>query len=274
LSDDWDFYFARVNGAVSSIFVDLGVRAAVPLEKRPWLLWVFVALQSPSADGLSTQEESPRLHEIGEALDANVGVTCGAQLVGRITGAGRREFYFYAEEPGPLDEAVSNALQAFAGYEHECGSTLQPDWDHYVNLLYPSDSNLQRMSNRRVLEALAERGDSHETPRSVDHWLEFPTAESRDACRDTLLAIEFQLRDEHLIEEADDMPYRLVVSREDSVDSHTINGITLELARLADEHGGRYDGWESAVMPAAPGGNGDADATGAADGQTTGSSPN
>ena len=25
MSDDWDFYFARVNGAVSSIFVDLGV---------------------------------------------------------------------------------------------------------------------------------------------------------------------------------------------------------------------------------------------------------
>ena len=43
MSDDWDFYFARVNDAVSSIFVDLGIRADVPLEKRPWLLWVFVA---------------------------------------------------------------------------------------------------------------------------------------------------------------------------------------------------------------------------------------
>jgi hypothetical protein len=40
------------------------------------------------------------------------------------------------------------------------------------------------------------------------------------------------------------------VSRVDSVDSHTINGITLELARLAQQHGGRYDGWECAAMPA------------------------
>src|SRR5687768_15128596 len=128
MSDEWDFYFARVNGAVSSIFVDLGVHADAPLEKRPWLLWVFVDLQSPSGDGMSTQAEAPTLHAIGEALDALITAACGAQLVGRITGAGRREFYFYAEEPGPLDEAVGNAMKNFATYGHECGSTLEPDW--------------------------------------------------------------------------------------------------------------------------------------------------
>jgi hypothetical protein len=45
------------------------------------------------------------------------------------------------------------------------------------------------------------------------------------------------------------MPHTLVVSRVDSVDMRTINGITLELARLAAEHGGRYDGWESQATP-------------------------
>jgi hypothetical protein len=247
MSDDWDFYFARVNDAVSSIFVDLGIRADVPLEKRPWLLWVWLDLQSPNADGLSTNEEAPRLHEIGEAIDANVSASCAAQLVGRITGAGRREFYFYGEEPGPLDEAVKNAMRSFPEYVHECGSSLQPDWDQYVDLLYPSESNLQRMFNRRVLETLAEQGDVHETPRQVDHWLEFTNENSRVACRDTLVAIEFKVEDEHLAEEPEDLPYRLVVSRVDSVDSHTINGITLELLRLAGEHGGSYDGWECPV---------------------------
>jgi hypothetical protein len=249
VSDEWDFYFARVNGAVSSIFVDLGLRPDVPLEKRPWLLWVFVDLQAPNTDGLSTNEEAPRLHEIGESLDACVSALCGAQLVGRITGAGRREFYFYGEEPGPLDEAVSRAMQAFAPYQHECGSTLEPEWDQYLDLLYPSDSNLQRMFNRRVLESLSENGDVHETPRQVDHWLEFPNDAARAACRETLLAIEFKVEDEFQAEQPDNaMPHTLVVSRVDSVDSHTINGITLELARLAQQHGGRYDGWECPVI--------------------------
>lgn len=251
MSDEWDFYFGRVNGAVSSIFVDLGIRPDAPMEKRPWLLFVFLPLQSPTAEGLSSNSEGPRLNEVGEALDAHVSVACGAQLVGRITGAGRREFYFYGEEPGPLDEAVSQAMKAFGEYQHESGSTFEPEWNQYVNLLYPSGTNLQRMFNRRVLEALAERGDSHETPRQVDHWLEFPDEDARAACRDTLVAIEFKVESEFPSEEDDDeMPFSLVVSRVDSVDSHTINGITLELARLAQEHGGRYDGWESPVVGA------------------------
>jgi hypothetical protein len=254
LSDDWDFYFARVDGAVSSIFVDLGVRADAPLEKRPWLLWVFVTLKSPNAEGLSTNEEAPTLQSMGEALDANIAATCGAQLVGRITGGGRREFYFYGEEPGPLDAAVRTAMHSFAGYEHECGSTLEPEWEQYLGLLYPSVSNLQRMFNRRVLQSLEERGDVHETPRHIDHWLEFPSEQARTACRDTLVAIDFKVEDEYLDEEeGDDTPYTLVASRIDSVDSHTINGITLELARVAAEYGGSYEGWESAVAgPAEP----------------------
>jgi len=48
-------------------------------------------------------------------------------------------------------------------------------------------------------------------------------------------------------EETEEMRYQLVVSRVDSVDSHTINGITIELARLAREHDGAYAGWDCAV---------------------------
>ena len=72
---------------VASIFVDLGIKADVPLEKRPWLLWVWIGMRAPKADGLASNEEAPKLHEIGEALDATVSATCGAQLVGRVTGA-------------------------------------------------------------------------------------------------------------------------------------------------------------------------------------------
>ena len=251
MSDEWDFYFASVNDAVASIFVDLGIRPDAPVEKRPWLLWVWVDLKAPRPDGLSSNEEAPRLHEIGAALDAMVSPVCGAQLVGRITGANRREFYFYASEPGEFDAAVARAMNGFPEYKHESGSTFQPDWEQYLELLYPSDSNLQRMFNRRVLESLAKNGDVHDIPRKVEHWLEFPSVETRTACRGALEAIDYVYEDEFLAEEPDEMfPHTLVVSRVDAVDSHTINGITLDLARLAAEHEGRYDGWESAVVKA------------------------
>jgi regulator of RNase E activity RraB len=248
LSDEWDFYFARVNDAVSSIFVDLGIREDVPIETRPWLLWVWVVLQAPKPDGLATNEEGRVLHEIGEALDSLVSATCGAQLVGRITGTRRREFYFYAAEPGELTHSVAAAMKAFPHYKYETGSTFQPEWEQYLTL-YPSDTNLERMQNRRMLESLAEQGDVHELPRKIEHWLHFGDEPSRAACRETLQAIDFTVEDEGISEtEDEDMPFALVVSRVDSVDTHTINGITLELARLAGEYCARYDGWECPVI--------------------------
>ncbi len=99
MSQQWDYYFARINDAVSSVFVDLGLRPDAPLEKRPWLLWVWVQLKTPKADGLSSAQEAPQLHALGEAFDSTISATCGAQLIGRVTGNGRREFYFYAAEP-------------------------------------------------------------------------------------------------------------------------------------------------------------------------------
>ena len=255
MSDEWDFYFARVNDAVSSIFVDLGVRPDVPIEKRPWLLWVYIPLLAARPDGLASNEEARKLHEIGEALGSMVSATCGAQLIGRITGAGRREFYFYAAEPGELTASVANVMKGFPEYKYDTDSTFQPEWDQYLTL-YPSETNLERMQNRRMLESLAEQGDSHEVPRKIEHWLYFGDEQSRAACRETLVAIDFAVEDEGLSEEGgEDMPYALVVSRVDSVDSHTINGITLELQRLAGEYCARYGGWECPVAraEAAPG---------------------
>jgi len=247
LSDEWDFYFARINDAPASIFIDLGVRADVPLEKRPWLLWAWVQLNGATADGLASNEEAPALHRIGEALDATIAPTCGAQLVARVTGGGRREFYFYATEPGELQAAASTAMQPFVDYRFEFGSTFQPEWDQYLSL-YPSDTNLERMQNRRLLEVLAREGDVHDLPRKVEHWMYFANEATRSACRDTLIAAGFATEEESHSEEAEDeLPYQLVVSRVDSVGSHTINGITIELARLARQHAGMYDGWDCTV---------------------------
>ena len=87
----------------------------MPIEARPWLLWVQVQLLAAKPDGLATGEESRRLQEIGESLDSLVSATCGAQLVGRITGNARREFYFYAAEPGELPRRRVQQAHLVAG---------------------------------------------------------------------------------------------------------------------------------------------------------------
>jgi uncharacterized protein (TIGR01619 family) len=252
LSDQWDFYFARVDDAVASIFVDLGIRDEAPVEARPWLVWVSLTMRAARPDGLSSNEESETLIRHEDALDATLSATCGAQYVGRITGGGRRQFFYYAGDPAGLDDAAARVL-GDSGYQFEAASTFQPDWEQYLEVLYPSDSNLQRMANRRLLDTLADNGDVHEAPRKVDHLFEFAEEAARNACRETLVAIEFSIDSESQSEDADDsLPFKLEVSRVDSVDMHTINGITIELDRLAREHGGSYDGWGCEVATEAP----------------------
>jgi hypothetical protein len=114
--------------------------------------------------------------------------------------------------------------------------------------LYPSANNLERMHNRRQLESLAQEGDVHELLRKVEHWFSFADEVARIACRETLEAIEFAVEGEGRSEdEGADLPFTLIMSRQDSIEGRTINGITIELARLARDHGGRYEGWECPV---------------------------
>src|SRR5262245_41543090 len=107
MSDDWDFYFANVNNVVASLFVDLGIRDSVPDPDRRWLVWTWVYFQHPRDDGLSSSEEAPVLNQIEDALTEVVKNITEADLVGRITTAGRREFYFYGSQPDRFKQAVA-----------------------------------------------------------------------------------------------------------------------------------------------------------------------
>jgi hypothetical protein len=95
MSDKWDFYIAKLNDAIASLFVDLGIRDSVPDPDCPWLLWCWVYFRQAREDGLSSAEEAPILHQIEDALTSDVNGTLKAELVGRITTAGRREFFIH-----------------------------------------------------------------------------------------------------------------------------------------------------------------------------------
>src|SRR5262245_38738957 len=112
MTENWASCFCRVNGALASIMLDLGLRAEAPLPLKPWLLCVWVYFRQPRPDGLSDEQEAPVLFAMEDALTTNLNPRCGALLSGRITTAGRREFYFYAERKDGFAECVKKALKA------------------------------------------------------------------------------------------------------------------------------------------------------------------
>ncbi len=127
MSDNWDFYFAKANDVVTSLFVDLGIHGSAPDAGRPRLLWTWLYFREPRDDGLSSSEEAPILNDIEDASAKEVKEIAEAELVGRITTADCREFYFYGTRPDEFEEAVARALKNFPDYEFDTGTKKDPE---------------------------------------------------------------------------------------------------------------------------------------------------
>lgn len=248
MSDDWDIYFANVNDVLASLRVDLGIRDSVPDPDRSWLLWIWVHFQHPRDDGLYGPEEIEALDAIEDALASKVKENTEAELVGCITTAGRREFYFYGAAPDRFEEAVASAMKNFPNYEFDSGTQHDPEWSQYLEVLFPSDEDFQRMQNRHVVESLEKHGDPLTKSRPVSHWAYFQSQEDRDQFIAKAVNAGFTVIDQSEGDNSEEeYPYGVTLERVDFVDWDSINEPTLELFRLARDIGGNYDGWETSV---------------------------
>lgn len=239
---DWDFYFCNVNEALSSVMVDLAANRRAPMSHKPCLLWVWVKMQSPREDGLSSNDEAAKLYEIEDRLTRSLGEV-DAEFVGRITGDSRREFYFYAPT-ADIDAALSSVQKAFPEYTVEGGTRHDAAWSQYRELLYPSVKDMQRIQDRRVVNNLAKRGDVHSIPRPVDHAVYFRSESDRKAFSMAAALAGFSaIHEGDFDTDRNRQRYFLNVVRTDPVELDHINAVVAQLRELARMHNGDYDGW-------------------------------
>ena len=175
----WASYFCNVNGKLASIFLDLGLRSTLPDQGRPWLLWVWVYFKQPRTDGLSSSEEFPTLCKIEDKLNLAMTQRCGASLAGRTTTNGRREFYYYGPRVDGFEAALAEIGDEFNEYDFESGTQHDPQWNQYLNVLFPNTDDLQKIANREVLDLMAREGDQPELAREVMHWSYFSSEIAR-----------------------------------------------------------------------------------------------
>jgi regulator of RNase E activity RraB len=246
MEDDWNSYLCKVNDSIASIYLNLGLRQEAPILGKNWLLWVWVYFKQPRPDGLSSSTEAPVLFKIEDRLNEQMRSQFAAILSGRITTEGRREFYFYGEHKDGLEDCVASALGALDDYQFDCGSQQDATWNQYLSVLYPSEEELQKMKNRDVLDVLDREGDIHSAVREVSHWVYFQTLDQRDLFLKE--AIQQGYREgNHLSGSHELRPFGITIHRDQAVTSDLIDEAVIELFRLANHHGGEYDGWETSV---------------------------
>lgn len=247
MAEGWDSYFCNVNGILASIALDLDLRGIAPDKKKPNLLWVWVYMKSPREDGLSSRSEFQTLCAIEDELTKVMTDRCSAVVCGRITTNGRREFYYYAPGSEPLAVALQGIMDQFPGYEFEHGWKFDPKWTQYVEVLYPSEEDRQRMENRKVLDALERKGDTLQTPRDVWHWIYLRTNMDREQFRGAVIPLEYRIQSEFDRDDSE-FPKGICIVRFQLVKPGEINDAVIELFHLAKGHNGDYDGWETQVI--------------------------
>jgi uncharacterized protein (TIGR01619 family) len=246
MTDNWKPYLCNVNDKLASILVNLGLRNSVPITSKPWLLWVWVYFQSPRPDGLSDSKEAPTLYDIEDALTLCVGRECQAILSGRITTEGRREFYFYGETEDGFRNAVREALKGFEGYKSDLGEQEDSSWNQYLNVLYPSLENLERIANIDLLDELNKKGDVLTVSREVQHWMSFRSEQSRRLFRETATGAGYGIVGE--TDSDGEFPFSISVTRTQSIEQKLIDQTVIELLRLCRTFNGDYEGWETPVV--------------------------
>ena len=242
----WGHYFTNVNGALASVALDRRLRPKVPIESRPHLLWVKVQLRSPKPNGLSDRGELEALATIEDDLRSGLKAACRAVEAGRITTAGRQELYFYGADDKGFQDAVSAVMQKFNPYRFDMGSKADPEWRQYLDALYPTGEDFQRMSNMDVLDGLLSAGDTLRPVRDVRHWIYFGTPTDRQWLAAKAKALGYRIGPE--TDGPPDRPFGLVIARDQSLTPDQIDSTVIELYRLAKQVGAEYDGWEAAVV--------------------------
>ncbi|MDE1130755.1 MAG: DUF695 domain-containing protein [Ascidiaceihabitans sp.] len=237
-SEHWDFYFCEIDGAPHSMMVDLSLLDVAPISEFREFYCIEIKLMYPNPEnGMTTLEEFQPLENLEEFI--NVNLTAALKLVASQTGDCKRNFYFYGTAQAGFEALVDDFTKAFPAYETTTFKFEDADWQTYLNDLYPNAMAMNEITNRAVYIRMEEGGDDLNIPRNIDHSVIFQDRKQMKQFEKTVIEKGFsvEIKSSGIWKKTFD----LLVQRIDSPSS--LDPITFELERLAEDFGGSYDGW-------------------------------
>lgn len=213
---------------------------------------VFLSIDAPMkkarSDGLSSSEESPALNAVEDQLQAALAPEAAIE-VGRRTGSGHRVFYFYVSG---AEEAAAKAIAAVASkttYALRYTWKQDPHKDGFWKTVYPDADGQQVMGDLSVLENLGSHHDDGDATHEVEHWTYFGNAAAAsDFARWATQAGYAQVKTAPAAGKNGETV--VTFTHHGQMHLKDISDRTIAIRRAAARLGGRYDGWETAIVPA------------------------
>lgn len=246
----WDAYLVELGGAPASILVDLDAIDDAPDAQRPWLHELRVSINTPDEYGFPTEAECDVLNEAEEqVLTDEVLAPLGFRMVGSVTSDSTRTTILYgtSDKDGGLTAALQAAMPNNT-VEHV--ATNDPEWDRYLEELYPTPLELNLSIAHHILQQMEEEGDNLQTARSIDHWASFPDEATRDAFATAVEAQGFTITARET-QEDDAVPEVLQFTRSEAPTHDHMDELICAVMELVEANDGEYEGWEAPPANAA-----------------------
>jgi hypothetical protein len=246
MSDHWEYYPRTIDDFQASVFVNLGIREEINSLALPSLLKIHLTLRTPNENGLPTNGEADLLFAFEDDLSAKV-ESFGGCYVGRITACGIRIYYFYVAIAENLVKPDLEELSGRHGYELGYDLTDDPSKAEYWLVLHPDKYEWLALMDLKVIQSLQGAGDTLEEERDICHYARFKDIEGMLAFRTWTKMNGFT--DSKIHEpNVDSDSYTLVFHHNCVPRLCDISPVTILLTDKAEEYGGEYDGWETAVI--------------------------
>lgn len=235
----------------SLLFVDVALKECLDVFAGWSVARLELTLKQPDAEGMIVPDEILDLQFVEGDLMAAV-ESYGAIEAGQVTGDGKRAIYCFAPPEKSLEALGQKLVQIMSdgGYWGTFTALSESPEDLFRTRLEPDARELRQIGDLSLIQQLARAGDNHEEAREVSHWCYFPDQATADSFFQWSVQAGFHGQ-EVLEQDASDLPVRVKVSHHGTMVFADINARTWSLENRCRELGGKYDGWETLVVPGA-----------------------
>jgi regulator of RNase E activity RraB len=242
-----DYYVYRnEEGAAVRTETDLSLIDTVPDNRRPWLVWVFVKIKSPDANGWCIGQECEQLLKLRSSMQKMLGAEIDAVFAGERMQDGWVELFFYAPAAKKFQSSAASVMKDYEGYAFDTGSSRDAKWEHYQLELYPDAVMLQQIESRFIISELEEAGDDITAEREVEHYLFFQTEANAERFAQKMAEKGFALK-EKVVQENAEHAHGVVLVKTHAVTEEVLMAQTSELFDEAYREHGTYEGWSTVL---------------------------
>ncbi|MFN8287338.1 MAG: DUF695 domain-containing protein [Chitinophagales bacterium] len=248
---NWEVYISKFSNGPASVAVDMDFDKSDTTKANPFLLVFTIQAKDCDEKGFPQKREFDNLYAIADTVEAIVKAAPRGFLVGTYTNDCYYQCYYYMADTTLLRPALKVAVEKnFPAYKTFI--RIEADVTHhaYHSFLYPSEEMQEYMADQKVILQLRQQGDNLRDPHKLEHFLYFRDKQGREKFMNYAKAEGFTIERQMSYDRKWELPFELRIYKTQMVDIESVNKTTKALRKKAEELGGRYDGWQTAVIKA------------------------